>query len=204
MILLFVCRSGAPVLLTASDDGTAKLWDPRQKQSTAMFDRRFAVTSVALSPDASLVVAGGIDNQLGVYDTRKGNELVYSLAGHGDSLTCARFSPDGSYLLTNAMDNTVRIWDMRPYAPQERCLKVFGGAQHNFEKNLIKCNWSADGQRVAAGSSARFVYVWDTTSRQILYRLPGHAGSVNEVDFHPTEPIIGSGGSDKRAYLGEL
>lgn len=37
--------------------------------------------------------------------------------------------------------------------------------------------------------SCRFVYVWDTTSRRILYKLPGHAGSVNEVAFHPEEPI---------------
>lgn len=35
----------------------------------------------------------------------------------------------------------------------------------------------------------RFVYIWDTTSRRIVYKLPGHAGSVNEVVFHPEEPI---------------
>ena len=26
------------------------------------------------------------------------------------------------------------MWDIRPFAPLERCLKVFTGAQHNFEK----------------------------------------------------------------------
>lgn len=39
------------------------------------------------------------------------------------------------------------------------------------------------------GCVYRFVYIWDTTSRRILYKLPGHAGSVNEVAFHPEEPI---------------
>ena len=29
---------------------------------------------------------------------------------------------------------SVRMWDIRPFAPLERCLKVFTGAQHNFEK----------------------------------------------------------------------
>lgn len=37
--------------------------------------------------------------------------------------------------------------------------------------------------------TCRFVYVWDTQSRRILYKLPGHDGSVNDVDFHPKEPI---------------
>ena len=46
---------------------------------------------------------------------------------------------------------------------------------------MLKCNWSPDGRRVASGSADRFVYVWDTTTRQILYKLPGHVGAVNEV-----------------------
>ena len=35
----------------------------------------------------------------------------------------------------------------------------------------------------------RFVYVWDTVTQRILYKLPGHLGTVNDVDFHPNEPI---------------
>ena len=46
--------------------------------------------------------------------------------------------------------------------------------------------------------------VWDTTSRKILYRLPGHNGSVNEVVFHPKEPIIASASSDRTIFLGEI
>ena len=56
-------------------------------------------------------------------------------------------------------------------------------------QNLLRVAWNNDGSKVAAGSGDRFVCVWDTTTRRILYKLPGHAGSVNEVDFHPLEPI---------------
>lgn len=38
----------------------------------------------------------------------------------------------------------------------------------------------------------------------VLYKLPGHSGSVNEVAFHPKEPIVGSGSSEKTIFLGEL
>lgn len=48
------------------------------------------------------------------------------------------------------------------------------------------------------------MYIWDVTSRRILYKLPGHNGSVNDVDFHPNETIIVSGSSDKQIYLGEI
>ena len=38
----------------------------------------------------------------------------------------------------------------------------------------------------------------------MLYKLPGHLGSVNDVDFHSVEPIILSASSDKQIYLGEF
>ena len=47
------------------------------------------------------------------------------------------------------------------------------GHTHSFENNLLRCSWSADGSKIAAGSSDRNVYVWNTTSRKILYKLPG-------------------------------
>jgi WD40 repeat protein len=53
-------------------------------------------------------------------------------------------------------------------------------------------------------SQCRNVYVWDENTTRILYSLPGHKGSANSVDFHPNEPVIVSGGSDKKIYLGEL
>ena len=126
------------------------------------------------------------------------------LAGHTDTITGMDVSADGDWLLTNAMDNTLRLWDLRPYAPQDRCTKVFTGHAHNFEKNLLKCAISPDGKHVTAGSADRNVHVWNVASGEELYRLPGHLGSVNEAVFHPTEPIIGSCGSDRKIFLGEL
>ena len=58
--------------------------------------------------------------------------------------------------------------------------------------------------QVTAGSADRMVYVWEVASRKLLYKLPGHSGSVNEAVFHPKEPIVASAGSDKQLYLGEL
>lgn len=65
----------------------------------------------------------------------------------------------------------------------------FKGAPHSFEKNLIRPAWSSDGSQIASGSGDRTVMIWDFSSRKILYKLPGHKGCVNEVDFHPKEPI---------------
>ncbi|XP_031481776.1 uncharacterized protein LOC116251570 [Nymphaea colorata] len=196
-------RRGPPLVVSGSDDGTAKLWDLRQRGALQTFPDKYQTTAVSFSDASDKIFTGGIDNVVKVWDLRR-NEVTMTLQGHTDMITGMQLSPDGSYLLTNSMDCSLRIWDMRPYAPQNRCVKFLSGHQHNFEKNLLKCSWSPDGSKVTAGSADRMVYIWDTTSRRILYKLPGHNGSVNETAFHPTEPIIGSCSSDKQIYLGEI
>lgn len=102
------------------------------------------------------------------------------------------------------MDATCRVFDVRPYAAGERCTRVLSGHAHNFEKLLLRCAWSPDGGLAAAGSSDRNLYVWDEAAGELVYRLPGHKGSVNAVAFHPFEPIVASASSDKNLYLGEI
>lgn len=196
-------RRGPQLLVSGSDDNTIKIWDARKKYAVHTLENNFQVTGVCFNDTSEQIISGGIDNDIKVWDIRK-NEIIYRLKGHTDTVTGISLSPDGSYVLSNAMDNTLRIWDIRPYVSTERCVKIFSGHQHNFEKNLLRCAWSPDGTKVSGGSADRYVYIWDTTSRRIMYKLPGHNGSVNDVDFHPTEPIILSASSDKTLYLGEI
>mmetsp|Transcript_6200 Transcript_6200/g.13514 ORF Transcript_6200/g.13514 Transcript_6200/m.13514 type:complete len:357 (+) Transcript_6200:226-1296(+) len=197
-------RRGPPLFASASDDASVKVWDMRVKRSILTFSDKFQVTSVAFADAGDQVYSGGLDNTIKVWDLRKDAEPSLVLQGHSDTITGLSVSPDGSHLLSNAMDNTLRVWDMRPFAPQNRCVKVFTGHVHNFEKILLRCAWSTDGQLVSAGSADRMVYIWNATDRKLVYKLPGHTGSVNDVQFHPKEPIVGSASSDRTIYLGEL
>lgn len=150
---------------------------------------------------------GGIDNEIKAYDLRK-KAVIYSLKGHLDTISGIRLSPDGNQLLTNSMDNTLRTWDVKPFAVNSstngRMLKIFEGAPHGFEKTLIKPCWSACGDYISSGSADRTVVVWDVATRNILYKLPGHKGCVNEVDWSSKESILVSGSSDKTLFLGEI
>jgi len=200
-----ICPSkDAQTCVTCSDDGTAKLWDVRVRASQLTLAHQYPLTAVCFDEKSEQVFTGGTDNLIHAWDIRKPNAEAFRLLGHSDTITCIRLDPVGSYLLTNSMDKDIRVWDIRPFAPLQRCVKTFQGAQHNFEQTLIKCNWSANALLIGAGSSDRMVYIWDTTSRQIKYKLPGHNGTVNEVSFHPREPIIASCGSDAKIYLGEI
>ncbi|KTG39835.1 hypothetical protein cypCar_00005836 [Cyprinus carpio] len=200
----FPARRGPQLACTGSDDGTVKLWDIRKKASVHTFQNTYQVLSVTFNDTSDQIISGGIDNDIKVWDLRQ-NKLIYSMQGHGDSVTGLSLSADGSYLLSNSMDNSGKhkCFACLGYPSighqMERFVKIFRNVH-----NLRRCSWSPDGSKIAAGSADRFVYIWDTTSRRIVYKLPGHAGSVNEVVFHPEEPIVLSGSSDKRLYIGEI
>lgn len=194
---------GPPLFCSGGDDCKVKLWDMRSKRSVQTLEAPAPVTAVGFSAAGDQVYSGGVDSDVSVWELRK-SAVSLRLQGHGHTITGLRLSPDGAHLLTNSMDNSLRVWDVRPFAPANRCEKVLHGHQHSFEHNLLRCDWSPDGAHVAAGSSDRVVYIWDAETCELQYALPGHKGSVNDVAFHPKEPIVGSAGSDRVVFLGEL
>ena len=186
---LDVARRGQELLISGSDDGYIGIWDPRQKEAVDFIETDFPVTAVALPEAGNEIYSGGIDNDIKVWDTRK-LEVVYSMTGHTDTITSLEVSPDSQALLSNSHDSTVRTWDIRPFAPADRHMKTYDGAPTGIEKNLIRASWSPKGDRIAAGSGDRTAVVWEAKSAKLLYKLPGHKGTVSDVRFSPAdEPI---------------
>jgi len=197
-------RNDNNMACSVGDDSAVMLWDVRQKKFTQKHQFKFQQTACCFADTDNSIYIGGIDNDIKVYD-RRTNTIAYRLVGHGDTITSVSLSPDGTTLASNSMDSTIRLWDVRPFckAPT-RMLRILQGHEHSFEKNLIKVSWTPDGRRIGSGSADQYVYCWEAKSGRILYKLPGHKGSVNDVNFHPVEPIIGSVSNDGMIFIGEI
>jgi len=116
---------------------------------------RYAVWSVAISPDGKRAVSGGGDETISVWDLESGKELR-KLAGHTDGVRSVAISPDGKRAVSGGDDKTVRVWNLK--SGKER-MKLTG---HTYAVSSVAI--SPDGKRVVSGSHDKTILIWDLES----------------------------------------
>lgn len=178
------------------------MWDVRSKKNAREIKLDYPLLTVATDKNNETLYTSGIDNSIYSIDLRS-DAIIYALRGHLDSVTSLNLSDDGNYLFSNSMDNSIRMWDVRPFCKGSRLVKKFAGHSHNFEKNLLRLASSKDGKIIAAGSADKLVYLWDVNNGQLVAKLEGHKGSVNQVAFNEFG-LLASCSSDANCIVGAI
>ena len=97
-------------VVTASTDGTARVWTTSGELVAILIGHGLDVNSAEFSPDGSSIVTASKDGTARVWHASNG-ATVAVLAGHGAEVASAAFSPDGRSVVTASSDGTMRLWD---------------------------------------------------------------------------------------------
>jgi WD40 repeat protein len=147
-------------VVTASEDGTARIWDPASgKELTVFRGHTKAVLGATFSPDRKRVVTASADGTARIWNADKESPTTKfdMFVGHNSGVLDIAFSADGRRLATASEDCTGRLWDAKTG-------EVFAKLDHGDTVRRIA--FSKDGRFVVTASEDTTARIWDATSRE--------------------------------------
>uniref|UniRef100_A0AAR2K0T6 Striatin N-terminal domain-containing protein n=1 Tax=Pygocentrus nattereri TaxID=42514 RepID=A0AAR2K0T6_PYGNA len=197
------------VLLTASEDGTLKLWNLNKamhSKKNAALDvepvytfraHSGAVLSLSMGEEGETCYSGGLDGSVRCwkipdlnvdpYDNYDPGVQSSALLGHEDSVWDLAYSSTLKRLGSCSADGTVRIWDPQNSTP---CISVFNKEKEHGTPTSIAFG-NADLSQAVVSFDGGETVLYDLNTEQIAVLSLINRGSelINRVVSHPTQPI---------------
>ncbi|EDV26865.1 uncharacterized protein TRIADDRAFT_37330 [Trichoplax adhaerens] len=183
-------------LLSASEDGTIRLWSLHTFTCIVCFKgHSYPVWDVKFSPRGYYFVSGSHDRTARLWTTDSIQPLRV-FVGHLSDVDCVQFHPNCNYIATGSSDRSCRLWDI----PTGKCVRLFTG-----HKATVNClTFSIDGRYMISGGFDKFIFIWDLRSGTVVNHLNGHFGAIYSVVLNRDGNILASGGEDYSIRLWNL
>jgi WD40 repeat protein len=221
---LEVARDGSRFAVLGHDAVT--VFDPTGRVISYSDVGGTGLSAMTFSPDGSMILAGGRDRVLRVHNADTGslirdiplsNGTIRSIGYAPDgksiavggwwridflnaatwqkersfaasaAIVVASYSNDGSLLFSSSDNGDIRCWE----------LKTRETTRLSGHEGAVCGAFAPDARSFATGDLAGTLRLWSTAdSTQPTRQIAAHKGRVRCVRFHPTRPLIASGGRD--------
>jgi WD40 repeat protein len=188
-------------ILTASLDGTARIWDARTGVQLQVLPVHAhvpnspgyadIVKTAAYSADGMRILTAAADT-IEVWNAHTGAR-VKVIAGHHQDLQSAAYSPDGTQIVAayetgwcEFFDSQTGVHLMDLRAP---------------EGNFLGAAFSPDGARIVTAGGDGTARVWDARTGHRLIELVGHQGKVQSASYSPDGRRILTASTDNTARI---
>ncbi|MEP6989035.1 MAG: WD40 repeat domain-containing protein, partial [Chloroflexota bacterium] len=187
-------------IVSASDDGTARIWDVTGNQLAILDGHHGAVTRALWSPDGKLIAATQADGTVLIWSAADNNaKLLYTLTGHTKKVNNLTWWGDrvGGYetqeIVTASDDGTAKVWDAN------KGTLLFTLAGHTAAINYAA--FSPDGKHIATASSDNTAKIWDAKTGALVFTLTGHKASVIRVVWNSDNIRVDTASADNTAKV---
>ena len=171
--------------VSASRDGTLRLWSTNGTLLGTFSGHETDVTAVAFGPDGTQLASGSADGRIKLWDPAAGTCLA-TISAHRGEVTSLAFTPDSTRVLSGGEDACVRLWSSR----DGTLVQSIG-----WERGYIGVvSFSPDGKLCASAGGGSGISVHRSADGLPVVTLPGHTGFVSALAFAPDSSILASGG----------
>jgi len=138
------------------------------------------VTSVTFSSDGKLLVSGGGDKTVKLWDVQTGG-VVKTFHGHTKDVFSVSISADCTMIASGSEDKTIHLWDIQ----MEECLHIMKQQEEVYHVNFSPINF----QCLISASGGK-VWQWDISSGKIN---PVHDGSYSTLSLDQIQLVLCQG-----------
>lgn len=177
-----------PVVATASDDHTWKMWSiPEGQLMLSGEGHKDWVSGVVFHPRGSLVATCSGDSDVKIWDVAK-EKCKNTLTDHSQAVWAVAFHDLGDFLVSCSMDQTTKAFDMQSM----RCRQTFRG--HVDSVNYV--TFQPFSSNVLTASADKTISMWDLRMGLCVQTFYGHANACNHAVFNLKGDTIASCDSD--------
>jgi len=184
-----------PVVVSAADNIDIMVWDDGQLRFLRGTNTE-EITSVCLSENNGLIIAGGFDGRIRVWDLDT-KELIQELEGElFDLVESVAICSKGQLVVSGHRNNLIKVWSL---AAGKKTMSIQAHSSY-----VTSVAISAKDEYVVSGNMDKTIVVSSLNTGELIRILEGHCGNVNSVAISKNDLYIVSGSNDNTVRVWNL
>ena len=160
------------VIVTCSDDKTARTWDVLTKSSRTFGPFPDRVTCAEFHPSGTIIGVSLANGTFLLIDVRNEKTIQCYKNAHNGEITALKFHPSGSFAITTGKDRKICIWDL-----------IEGQLFYTIESHkakIVDAVWNKDGSKFLTGDESGVVNVFQTNFDKLIQTIEMENSSAKD------------------------
>ena len=193
-----ITLDGTSLLVSASEDGTVRLWDVAANTATATLNTGWAFC-VDWSPDGQQLAVGTNAGEVQIWDVASQQMLHTWQSPTHTAVLSLGWSPDGNTIASGEWAGEIYLWDVGTGQVRQT---ITGYSNEPSDVNGLA--WSPDGSTLATTHPDGQVRLWNPATGQLTLTIDAHTGWARGMAWSPDGNLLASTGEDRRIVLWDL
>jgi WD40 repeat protein len=192
------------LLLSASVDGTVRLWHPSKPDCLAIFPHRDIVSSVAFHPrDDRLFVSGCFDCRVRLWSVDEHKVRAWNELPAGNYVTAVAFTSNGRFALAGAASGVMLMFETQGFKYHTQILVRTNPKKKAKKICSIVAKPGRDDDTILVASNDSRIRTYSLRDKTMACKFKGHANESSQIPaaFSSDGEYVISGSEDGRCVI---